>query len=293
LDPNIVRANGITAKWAEDDDSKLKEAVQTHGSKNWAVLCALVPGRTKEQCWDRWHTVLRPNIDCANRITARWAEDEDSKLKEALQTHGGKNWDAIATLVPGRTITQCYTRWHYILDPIIDRANRITAKWAEDEDSKLKEAVKTHGGKHWKEIAMLIPGRTRTQCWDRWHTVLRPNIDWANRITARWAEDEDSKLKDAVRTHGGKDWNAISSLVPGRTRNQCSDRWHNVLRPNIYQANQRTCKWAEDEDSKLKEAVKTHGGKNWGAISALIPGRTRTQCHHTWNYRVGADGIKP
>jgi hypothetical protein len=34
------------------------------------------------------------------------------------------------------------------------------------------------------------------------------------------AEDEESKLKGAVGTHGDKDWVAISALVPGRTRKQ-------------------------------------------------------------------------
>jgi hypothetical protein len=37
----------------------------------------------------------------------------------------------------------------------------------------------------------------------------------------------------------------------------------------------RTGKWAEDEDIKLKDAVETHGGNNWGAIAALVPGRTK------------------
>jgi hypothetical protein len=42
-------------------------------------------------------------------------------------------------------------------------------------------------------------------------------------------EDEDSKLKDAVHTHGDKDWVAIAALVPGRRQKQCRNRWHVVL----------------------------------------------------------------
>jgi hypothetical protein len=31
-----------------------------------------------------------------------WTEAEDIKLKDAVQTHGGKNWEKIAELVPDR-----------------------------------------------------------------------------------------------------------------------------------------------------------------------------------------------
>jgi hypothetical protein len=37
----------------------------------------------------------------------------------------------------------------------------------------------------------------------------------------------------------------------------------------------RKGKWAADEDSKLKDAVQTHGGKNWKTIAALVLGRTK------------------
>jgi hypothetical protein len=113
---------------------------------------------------------------------------------------------------------------------------------------------------------------------------LDPSIDWANGRTGQWAEDEDSKLKDAVQRHGGKDWDAIIALVPGRTRNQCSSRWHNTLNPSIARSNGRTGKWTEDEDSKLKHAVQTHSGKDWVKIAALVMGRTKIQCMNRWNY---------
>jgi hypothetical protein len=146
-----------------------------------------------------------------------------------VQTHGGKNWIAIAALVRGRTQGQCRHRWHRVFDLSIDRAIGRTGKWAEDEDVKLKDAVQTHGSKRWAAIATLIPGRTLSQCQSRWQRVL----DLATTRTGKWGEDEDIKLKDAVQTHGGKDWVAISALVPGRARGQCLSRWHNSLSPSI------------------------------------------------------------
>jgi hypothetical protein len=50
LDTNIDRAIGSTGKWAEEEEVKLKDAVQTHGDKDWVALSLLVPGRSKSQC---------------------------------------------------------------------------------------------------------------------------------------------------------------------------------------------------------------------------------------------------
>jgi hypothetical protein len=103
-----------------------------------------------------------------------WAEDEDRKLKDAVQTHRGKNWVAIKALgVPGRTQKQCCNRWCHLLDPSIDRANGRTGKWVEDEDIKPKNAVHTHGGKNWGSIIALVPGRTKSQCCSRWQNLKR------------------------------------------------------------------------------------------------------------------------
>jgi hypothetical protein len=142
----------------------------------------------------------------------------------------------------------------------------------------------------------MVPGRTKVECYTRWYAALGdPNVDWANKRSGKWTEDEDIKLKDAVQMQGGKDlvavsamvpggkgWAAISALVLGRTRAQCYSRWHDVLAPHIDRANGRTGKWAEDEDIKLKNAIQTHGGKNWPAIAAMVPGRTEKQCCVRW-----------
>jgi hypothetical protein len=76
-------------------------------------------------------------------------------------------------------------------NPSIDRANARTGKWAEDEASKLKDAVKMHGDKDWAAVAVLVPGRTKGQCWNRWHGTLDPSIDRAQQAegfgtNARW-----------------------------------------------------------------------------------------------------------
>jgi hypothetical protein len=59
--------------------------------------------------------------------------------------------------------------------------------------------------------------------------VMDYSIDPAAARTGKWTADEDKKLRDAAPAHGDKDWVAISAQVPGRTRVQCKNRWHNEL----------------------------------------------------------------
>jgi hypothetical protein len=173
-----MQQGGATARWTPEEDAKLTDAVSNTCKKkygntltiNWVAVVAMVPGRTKRQCRDRWYDTLNPGIGRANGRTGTWTENEDLKLKAAVQTHGGKNWKAIAAMVPGRTKRQCNKRWYDALDPRI----AVTRKWMKFEDLKLMAAVQTHGGKDWVAIATMVPGRTKSQCRDRWKKYRVP-----------------------------------------------------------------------------------------------------------------------
>jgi hypothetical protein len=292
-DPETDGTTRATGRWTTDEDAQLTRAVANTSNKKWGkeyktdwpAVAALVPSRTKSQCKSRWVDTLDPSIDRASGRKGEWSEDEDSKLKDAVQTHGDKDWGEISMLVPGRTRKQCCNRWNDVLDPSSGGANGRKGKWSAVEDSKLKHAVQTQGDKDWVAISLLVPGRTNIQCWGRWYDTLDPYIALTGGSKGKWTDIEDSKLKDAVQTHGDKDWVALSGLVPGRTKKQCWRRWHDVLDPNIGLANGRTGKWSAVEDSKLKDAVQANRDKNkgWGVISALVPGRTKIQCCNRWH----------
>jgi myb proto-oncogene protein len=149
--------------------------------------------------------------------------------------------------------------------------------WTAEEEEKLKDAVRAHGGKNWKEIAALVTGRTKQQCQSRWHNNLFFNIDPTTARTGKWTEDENKKLREAVGAHGANNWEEIVALVPGRTQKQCRNRWYEASPCNIDPATERTGKWLADEDKKLKNAVRAYGGKNWNwkDVAALVPGRTQ------------------
>jgi hypothetical protein len=137
---------------------------------------------------------------------------------------------------------------------------------------------------------MLVPGQR-----------LHFSIDPTSARVGRWTPDEITKLKDAVLTHNGKNWGAITALVPGRTKRLCQTRWSNAVDPRIVQTTGRTGNWTPDEDDKLKVSVRIHDrtnrnySKNWDAIAAFVPGRTKRQCRKRWSYavdpRLGVRGI--
>jgi myb proto-oncogene protein len=235
----------------------MKAAVRAHDGKNWPAISRLVPGRTEKQCLNKRNRSFKRSIDRTPARTCNWTSDEVPRLKNAVQTHDGKNWDAIVRLVPGRTEKQCLGRWRDGLDPRADRTPARTCKWTSDEGSKLKAAVQTNDGKNWDAVAHLVQGRTRSQCSARWRDVLKRRIDQLTGPSGIWTLDKGTKLKNAMQLHGGKeckDWFAIAALIPGRMTSQRQSRWHNPL-------------WTEDEDDELKDAVQLHGGTKWVALS--------------------------
>jgi hypothetical protein len=154
--------------WTLQEKTTLTRAVQTHGSNNWSRIAALVPGRTKNQCKDRWHhSLYSTRTDQTPGRTGKWTADEDAQLKDAVQRHGDKSWIEIAPLVHGRTKVQCAHRWHNLDSTSTDPTPGRTGKWTLDEVEQLKYAVQRHGSTNWTRIAALVPGRTRNQCSSR------------------------------------------------------------------------------------------------------------------------------
>jgi hypothetical protein len=104
LDPNIDQSNRRTGTWSEDEDIKLNVAVHTHGSNIWGAIAALIPGRGEVSVVNDGTGVLDTSL--TNGRTGKCSEDENIKLKDAVQTHCGKNCATIAALVSGRTKMQ-------------------------------------------------------------------------------------------------------------------------------------------------------------------------------------------
>jgi hypothetical protein len=217
LDP----ANSHKGKWKSEEDAKLTEAVKKHGNHCWAVVAAMVSGRTNLQCRERWVKT----VDTANRSKGKWSPEEDTKLKEAVKKHGKDCWVTVAAMVSGRTNIQCRERWVKILDPANGK-NRGEPRrsWKPEEDTKLKEAVKKHGKECWVTVAAMVSGRSNIQCRERWTQTL----DNVNKNKGKWSPEEDTKLTEAVKKHDNH-WVEVAAMVSGRTNIQCRERWVNYL----------------------------------------------------------------
>lgn len=145
-------------------------------------------------------------------------------------------------------------------DVLSEKKNNGTV-WTSKEDSLLIEAVKEFKGKNWKAIAQRVPGRTFSQCTQRWRR-LQPH-----KTREPWTKIEDRAILNLVEKFGNN-WTLISNFIEGRTGKQVRDRYLNKLNPRINRK-----KFSEKEDSIILEKFKEIGPK-WLLISKELHGRS-------------------
>lgn len=81
-----------------------------------------------------------------------------------------------------------------------------------------------------------------------------------------WRTHEDDLLRHFVQKHGDN-WSTVASLIPGRSKQQCSYRWTRHLDPNISKE-----PITSHEYRVFLEAHRKLGNK-WVDIAKLLPGR--------------------
>ncbi|KAJ3076006.1 Myb-like DNA-binding domain protein, partial [Quaeritorhiza haematococci] len=197
-----------------------------------------------------------------SHVRGKWTVEEDQRLKTGIELYGEGEWKRISSLVATRSAEQCSARWRRSLSPDIKKG-----KWTAEEHRLLERGIKLFGEGNWIEIAKIIPGRTVDQCWRRWNRTESPDIK-----KGPWTKEEDELLRRGVTLFGVGNWADIAAIVPGRTDNQCCNRWREYARPGIKKG-----KWTKEEDGLLRTGVAKHGIGKWRAISEDIPGRTSFQ----------------
>lgn len=140
-------------------------------------------------------------------------------------------------------------------------------RWGEDEDMRLRDAVKRYGS-NWKMVARMVVTRDAPKCAQRWRKSLRPEL--ARVRKGKWCTEEDSKLVALVARWGPNDlWNRISkAFCYTRSPKQCRERWQNFLDPSLNNGS-----WTQTEDGLLLKLHAIHGS-SWAQIASSFPGRT-------------------
>jgi hypothetical protein len=91
--------------WTPQEDVQLMDLMKKHG-QSWAMISAVMTGRTGKQIRDRYLNKLRPNIKCGD-----WSAEEDDLMIKLLKEIGNR-WSLIATHLPGRTEGQVKNRYY-------------------------------------------------------------------------------------------------------------------------------------------------------------------------------------
>ncbi|KAF8901733.1 hypothetical protein CPB84DRAFT_953074 [Gymnopilus junonius] len=205
--------------------------------------------RTPTECRVIWVGDQHPSLN-----HGQWPNSELDKLNAIVQEYTEKknpvDWVNVAELLGNnRTPIDCMRHG----------TPQHRHNWTAEADQKLLHAVECSGIDNWQLVARKVSEYvTPSQCQGRWQKTLNPAL---KRRT--WTIEEDERLRKAVAGYGNS-WVQVAAAIPGRTNDQCRERWTEYLRPCATGVT-----WTEAEDIRLLELVEKHGNK-WALISSTI-----------------------
>ncbi|XP_075740063.1 uncharacterized protein LOC119186319 isoform X5 [Rhipicephalus microplus] len=130
----------------EKINSRLRKALSRIGKRK---VCHYMDCRSKKQLINRYHWSLYPNMQ-----RGRWSAQEDVMLLVAVKLCGDVSWSKVASMVPGRTHSQCRDRY---MDNFAQQF--VLGPFTSDEDCTLLQLVQKYGAGHWAMAARDMPWR--------------------------------------------------------------------------------------------------------------------------------------
>jgi len=140
------------------------------------------------------------------------------------------NWESIAERVSAmssgtRTAEECRIKFEagFLNDGATIEEHctpRQRHAWSTEYDQKLKDAVQHYGLNNWAIVARHVSeNATASQCEGRFSRQFDSTVK-----RGTWTAQEDARLRLAVEAYGHS-WIDVASAIPGRTNDQCRDRW--------------------------------------------------------------------
>ncbi|XP_054583522.1 snRNA-activating protein complex subunit 4 [Eptesicus fuscus] len=205
-------------EWTRPELDQLKAIAAEHGHLHWQKIAEeLGTRRSAFQCLQQFQ---QHNKDLKRRA---WTEAEDRMLTQLVQEMRVGNhipYRRIVYYMEGRDSVQLIYRWTKNLDPRLRKG-----LWTPEEDTKLLQAVAKYGEHDWCKIREEVPGRSDTQCRERYIRRLHFSVK-----KGRWSPKEEEKLLELIEKHGVGRWEKIASELPHRTGPQCLSKWKIIVR---------------------------------------------------------------
>ena len=175
-----------------------------------------------------------------------WSIEEDEKLKDEVNNcilRQGKeqqqescststtvadmssriDWERISnSFYNVRSVIQCKNRWYNHLQP-----GKVHGNWQQYEDEYIVSMVNRIGFGKWKKISECglphrLPNHIRARFVDRLDPQRKPK-------NTPWTDREDQILFEHQQRNGNE-WAEISKELPGRTKNDIKNRFHNRMK---------------------------------------------------------------
>jgi hypothetical protein len=299
----VNRSKTKLQRWSPGEDKLLNKAVRDFGA-DWVKVASTVPGRSNRQCRLRWANHLDPKVnkeplsDSEYGILIKAHASLGNKWADIVRCLPGRtdefikyNWcnkvfgKIVKYLMKKRAVDKgqilCKKEGSFdyqdgeLEGAILFVLSNFKKPFSAGKRSRPSDDETSHSDESELPKAKRTALPDKGECQEVATSPTDVSVPSAhqdsqeekNRRKHRsWSTDEDDLLRNFVLQHSD-DWSTVSSLIPGRSKQQCSYRWTRHLDPNISKV-----PFTSQEYRVFLEAH-TQLGNKWVDIAKVLPGR--------------------